>query len=49
MNLVVVKWEGRPISQQTMTTNGMLGEMACNSPTMKDEIWLARGASVEIR
>jgi hypothetical protein len=24
MNLVVVKWEGRPISQQTMTTNGML-------------------------
>jgi hypothetical protein len=47
MNLVVVKWEGRPISQQTMTTNGML--VACNSPTMKDEIWLARGASVEIR
>ena len=24
MNLVVVKWEGRPISQQTVTTNGML-------------------------
>jgi hypothetical protein len=34
MNLVVVKWEGRLISQQTVTANGMLGENGVPIPLL---------------